>query len=427
MGPDGIPFPPAGPAARVSRLRDRRSHVAVAYSTKDRTELTRATVAPLLGDPGIDLFWFDGSATDAGRALPHQLCAGSPAACAIHGGVTGGPDRAIFYALQTLRDHGYALIILIENDVLVADGWYDALRAAMDRARADGFRVGGGSVRVIQRRVLSFNDSYCLLLNSGAGFLALTNKAAGILLQHYRTCDGAELLRHLRYLTGHDLTGAVAFSGTQGLSADWLFDIMLYLHGYAVAAPPVSFASNIDLGPSYPPVPVIEHARAHDTATRFRIARPAQLRGIERPHFSFQKSPVSDLSLIGCHQLQLTVNAGGGRAPVRLSGPWKRRWLQMLGPFAMQGTGSVTVSLFGQRAGILLLAREPAELTIAGAPVALAPNTVAEAPLSPETIGDQDAALRVVTGEVCFIGLTVPDTAIPYYAAARPSLDHLPD
>ncbi len=52
----------------VTRLRDGRSSIAVAFSTKDRVGMTRETVGRLLDCDAIDLFWFDGSVTPEGRA-----------------------------------------------------------------------------------------------------------------------------------------------------------------------------------------------------------------------------------------------------------------------------------------------------------------------------------------------------------------------
>ena len=89
-------------SVEIVRYRLPRARVAVAYSTKDRTEQTRLTVAPLIDDPNIDLYWFDGSTTDLGRQLPFELCPDHTAICEVHQGVVGGPDCAIMHALQTL-------------------------------------------------------------------------------------------------------------------------------------------------------------------------------------------------------------------------------------------------------------------------------------------------------------------------------------
>ncbi len=258
------------------------------------------------------------------------------------------------YALQTLRARSYDLVILIENDVLLSDGWFAAMYASIERAETAGFRVGAATVRVFAERVLSFNGDYCLMLNSGAGFIALTPPAIDILLANYRTLNGAEFIEHFRRMTGIDVSPTLEFQASQPLSVDFIFDVMLYLHGYVVSAPPVTFAKMIDVSPIVTPVTTPDE---HLPQLRFRITRPDQIATVPHLLSRFQQSTRSDRLLIGCHQLMIGVNSTLGATdaaiPVRANGSWRRVWVQAIGPFGLLGAGEISVAVNGLALGLL--------------------------------------------------------------------------
>jgi hypothetical protein len=422
----------------VVRYRPPRARIAVAYSTKDRVDLTRITVAPLIDDPALDLYWFDGSATEAGQQLPLQLCAGRAAICELHQGVVGGPDRAIMYALQTLRGYAYDLVILVENDVLLSDGWFQAMCASIGRAEAAGFQVGAATVRVFAQRVLSFNDEYCLMLNSGAGFIALTPAAVDIVLANYRTLDGAEFIRCIRHLTAKDVSATLEFGPLQPLSVDFIFDLMLYLHGYVVAAPPVTYAHMIDDAPARG-VKLVTAPGQHLPQVRCLITGPDQI-GTAGISFSrFQKSPLSDRLLIGCHRLRVGVNSVDASQPVLLAGTWRRTWMQALGPFGLTGVGKISFTVGKATIGLLLYSGPAgAELCLLGpdgtilSAVAIKPGTLVDIPFNAaetqtaDGTCTQDIVLQVATGEICLVGVTANAADTAGYANDHPTVDHLP-
>ena len=367
--------------------------------------------------------------------MAQTLCSRGAAVCELHQNVVGGPDCAIMYSLQILQKHSYDLVILIENDVLLSDGWFEAMWGSIRQAQAAGFKVGAATVRVFDRRVLSFNDTYCLMLNSGAGLIALTPAAIDIVLENYRTVDGAEFIRHIRQLTGKDVSATVEFVPSQRLSVDFLFDLMLYLHGYVVAAPPLTFARVIDGVAllSIKPVTVLEH---HLPEVYSLITQPDQIRAGQHPFSRFQKSPLSDRLLIGCHQLQLGLNLADGRGPVLLKGMWRRLWLQGLGPFGMTGSGKICVAVQEATIGLLLvcgntdvalrLSRQLNKSAVLPDELKMEPNTLLEIPLSAENPSAQDIILEVTSGQVCLIGLTADAATVARYVNAHPSVDHLP-
>ena len=78
-----------------------------------------------------------------------------PALREIYRGVDGGPDRAIVYGLSYLLARGYKYLALVENDILVTPEWLPTAIGAMQRATADGLRVGAATVRTFNRRSCS--------------------------------------------------------------------------------------------------------------------------------------------------------------------------------------------------------------------------------------------------------------------------------
>ena len=419
-------------AVDVVRYRSPRARVAVAYSTKDRVELTRITVGPFLDDQTVDLFWFDGSATEAGQALPLALLSGRSSICELHRGVIGGPDSAIMYALSALQARGYELVVLIENDVLVSDGWYAALRASIDAAEADGFKVAGASARVLAERVLSFNDRYCLLLNAGAGFIALTPAAIDIVLTNYRTTHCAELVQLFHAATGLDVAATHGVSA-QALCADYFYEAVLYAHGYVVTSPLVTMVSNVD--PQNAAIFEAWQVKTpgdHLPARRDLITGPNQIVASQYGFFRFQKSLLSDRALIACHHLRVGINSNEPALPVRMNGTWRRRWSQGLGPFALFGDGQISVAMHGSTVGLALFARgRAANMRLSGcggysSSMVLEPNTIYELTLAAEIYQKEDAILDVVDGEIGFVGVSVNAHLIGHYANRRASLDHLP-
>src|SRR5882762_4235654 len=101
------------------------NNVAIAFLTKDRTELSRRTIEPLLHKP-FDLFWFDGSKETAGIQLPVDYGFGKGIESRMHWNVVGGADVAIVFALTTMLEHPnrYTHVGLCENDVLLHPDWF---------------------------------------------------------------------------------------------------------------------------------------------------------------------------------------------------------------------------------------------------------------------------------------------------------------
>lgn len=215
--------------------------VAIAFLTKDRTELTKRTIEPLLQPDKFDLWWIDGSVTDAGKYL-HSEYAG------VHKiiyGVRGGPDAAVAYSLSTLLDHKsssidgnqYTHLGIVENDVFLHPDWFTPTFQLFARGESEGLKVGAVSTRAYEDRVLFQRDGYAVMHNLGWGMQIMTREAASLALSHFRTHWTTENRNVFAHLAGHDIGRYFPWrTEEQALCADWGNDRILAAYGFASLA-----------------------------------------------------------------------------------------------------------------------------------------------------------------------------------------------
>jgi hypothetical protein len=223
-------------------------------------------------------------------------------------------------------------------------------------------------------------------------------------------------------------------SPLSNLCADCFFDLALYLHGYVVTAPPISFVEMIDSqNKNYYDFALVKNAGQHFPQLHRLVTRPEQIRRLPSPQFRFQKSIGSDRVLIPCHQLNACVNTAAASFPVRFEGSWRRAWVQGVGPFALAGNGRVNVDMYGSTIGLMLMTgRSPAHVRLlspgSGSARAetLEPSRFVELALDPARYPSPFAVLEV-DGEVNVIGVTADGAMASCYANAQPTFDHLPD
>jgi hypothetical protein len=414
-------------AVSITAVRERRSNVAVAYSTKDRVDLTLHTFPALLETNDIDIYWFDGSRTDTGKSLPLSFLRNTSRICEVHHNVIGGPDSAIIYALQTLKDKGYEWVILVENDIMLHRGWLSSIISADELATADGFNVGAASCRIYKTRVLSVNDGYSLLFNSGAGIIALKSVGVHIILRNYRTTNSLELARHFQYLTGHDISKTWELppleSNIKHLSADWFFDLSLYMNGYVVAAPVTTFAHNIDPGHEEFSQYLVREPYDHFGSLNNACSNGTSIRRPDLYAIKSLPSPVSNLPTLPIQFLRLSFGEADTGAPISISGNWKRKWIQAFGPFELFGDGNLSCTVFGKARLLLHTRDDPAILSMEfenptfNNHVKMNPNSISELPLeNPESnYKICNVSIKIIDGQVGILGLCAELDAVPYY------------
>lgn len=219
--------------------------LALALLTKDKPELTRRSIEPLLQPGKFDLFWMDGSMDES----LYNDSTGRHWGITYQGDIRGGPDAAIVYALTTMLEdtYDYTHVGVCEQDVLLHQDWLGPTLALFERGQADGLKVGAVSARSYEDRILVQRDGYALMHNLGAGHVIFTRHAARVVLDNYRTGWSTDNRLIFCQLSGIDIGQYWAFRGSeQHITADWNFDAVLTRHGLASLALTPSLATMLD-------------------------------------------------------------------------------------------------------------------------------------------------------------------------------------
>jgi len=221
--------------------------IAFAYSTKDRPEFTLRTIKSL-DCGGFDLFWIDGSQTMEGKncALYYAGKFKNTLFKAIHFDITGGPDSAIIHSLQLMLAFKYDCVGLIENDVLLKEGWLESCLKTLTGPAEE--KIGAVTCRTIKDRVIDTHPGYATMWNMGAGMVLFTAQAARIILSEYATITASEVYNFWQ-TQGHTINNNELFNGQtdRGLGADWRYAMTLKKHGLSCAGTIPSLAENIDV------------------------------------------------------------------------------------------------------------------------------------------------------------------------------------
>ena len=340
--------------------------VCFSLSTKDRTAHTLEAVSAIGFVDGFDLLWFDGSATPDGQRLPHQLAPDLACLREIHTGVVGGPDFAIFAALERMIALGYDYCGLIENDVKLGAGWFDAVRGLFQRGRDDGLEVGAATAYCFDRWVLYNRGRYAVTLISGATMILFTRQAARLVLDHYRTTTTTEIYEWLLFSAGKDMrpTDARGVDGRtvdRRVSSDLTYDITLQKHGLAVIAaiPPYGRLmdgedlAHANLGGYAGPASAPDVAREAESfaafAARLRTIGERHRRGhgAVAPYAFF---PSMGFWYVFAHQILFSR-----ASPAELRGRWRFVWEKFDGPFALEACApdaELIVPLYGRLRGV---------------------------------------------------------------------------
>jgi hypothetical protein len=248
------------------------NRIAIAFSTCDRTELTKRSIEPLLQPDKFDLWWNDGSKTDEGKKFAGFYANDE----AIKNSVYGGSGPAIVYALtkmlaenyegtpigrqnkitgeievikkgELIKFPKYHYIGLVENDVLLDKDWFEPTMQLFEIGKHIGLEVGAVSARCYEDRILFQCGGYAVCHNLGAGMIIFSRKAAELVLQHYRTVWTTENRLLFVQLSGIDIGSYWAFRGNEHfLVADWNFDRVLAAHGLASLALTPNKATMLD-------------------------------------------------------------------------------------------------------------------------------------------------------------------------------------
>lgn len=343
------------------------NRAAVAFLTKDKTELTKLTFVALTADvPDFDLLWIDGSAEQEGKVFAEHACFEDGRAV-FHSGVRGGADAAIVYALTAMLNYehtgpggsqvgGYEYVGLCENDVLLPPNWFEDTMRLFEQGRQEGLNVGAVSPRCYEDRILIQRDGYAIMHNLGAGIVIFSREAARIILDNYRTTWSTDNRNIFCQLSGIDIGPTWAFRATpQWLTADWGFDAVLAKHGLASLALTPSHVEMIgqhpalaDQGLTIASQPV-EHLSAEGGFNIYRHSLASLWEGTSNITVSnaIHQDVLGNFTIFP-HQIHKLGGSYGNGASAE-SG-WKLQWTQGFGPFSWRASAvgdSLIVSLSG--------------------------------------------------------------------------------
>ena len=230
------------------------SKVGFAFSTKDRVEFSRASLASIDTCGGFDLVWVDGSDTPEGKALPESTKPRNCRIVEVHHNVKGGPDAAICFGLRRLLQRGYDYCGLIENDIEFKPGWFSKLMELFDLGKQDGLEIGAATARSIESRVLLHRPGYVITSSMGAGMVLFTWEAAQVIIAAYGEQTGRELVGYFYSKFGIDLHDSwepyikLQPLGPNALhTCDWTYARTLYERGFSSLGTVPSLAFNMDM------------------------------------------------------------------------------------------------------------------------------------------------------------------------------------
>lgn len=318
--------------------------LAIGFLTKDRCQLTRRSIEPLLRKD-IDVWWFDGSNTSKGEGLLADYPVHKKFA-----NVRGGADAAIVCALTHMLDANYDYIGLCENDVLLADDWLEPTMDLFVKGAQDGLYVGAVSARCYDDRILFQSNGYAVMHNLGAGMVIFTRAAARTVLQFYRTSWTTENRLVFAQLAGHDIGCYWAFRASENfITADWGFDRALAGVGLCSLALTPARVQMIGQEPSLEeqglrlvtePVEALrDDRRLAAFAQRQTLIR---LRDIHLAAATVMLKDPGGSVMVFAHQL------GYLSSDIDLSA-WRLKWSQAFGPFAFRAddTAQLKVTVSG--------------------------------------------------------------------------------
>jgi hypothetical protein len=417
--------------------------IAIALMTKDRCELTKRTIAPLLQPAKFDLWWIDGSDTHAGQNLLLEMSDptgnGWGEAKLKHndswyyrGNVKGGADPAIANALAEMLKNDYTHVGIVENDVLLHADWYGPTMALFDRGTAEGLAVGAASARSYVDRILVQRDGYAVMHNLGWGMQILTREAAQLTLKHMRTHWTSENRRAFAKLSGIDIGSYWAFrTNEHWTTPDWGNDAVLASHGFASLALTPSPVEMIGQKPSLRDQGLelatkpVEDRRNDEAFGRFavntRLIRDGSL-SLNGPPVRFRGDNGEEL--IFSHQLD-------GLPGASWQGDWKLKWSPGLGGFAARGFAGASFSAMisgpckfmvmgGEKGGQIAVEDIKSGYTVRPQLLPEVSQNVTQV-VAPCGVSSRTVRLSVVSGSCIFYGLSCQE---PQLTVNGYSFDH---
>jgi hypothetical protein len=229
-----------------------QSKVGFALSTRDRFVYTMRTIKSLDAEGGFDLIWNDGSGRSEVPELSRYFAFRNVRLVEANYSVKGGADAAIRFGLRRLLELDYDFIGLVENDLLLSQGWLGAMRATFVAADEEGITAGAVSALGYQSRVLEYRKKYSIDWARGAALVLFTREAAQLLLENYSRLEMTSQQIRGFYaqqfgVALHVPEWAVGGRWMDGpMTLDWGYAPLLYANGYACVGTIPSLARDLE-------------------------------------------------------------------------------------------------------------------------------------------------------------------------------------
>jgi hypothetical protein len=396
--------------------------VALAFLTKDRVELSKRTIGPLLQPDKFDLWWIDGSDTIPGTLFCEKSGYDASKKLKLHTNVKGGADTAVVYALTEMLKGDYTHVGIVENDVLLHPDWYGPTMALFERGAGEGLAVGAVSARAYVDRILSQRDGYALMHNLGWGMQLLTREAAQLTLKHFRTHWTSENRRVFARLSGIDIGSYWAFRTNEHFTTpDWGNDAVLASHGLASLALTPSPVEMIGQTPSLADQGLklatepVEDRRNDEAFERFIVTSSAIRKGhldLGVPRVRYRDD--AGVEYIFAHQLDSLPEANW-------NGDWFLKWSPGFGGFVARGfagskehapaqfecyvSGTCRFMVMGgEKGGQVEIQDLKSNYTVRPTLLPEASNQVTQV-VAPASVSWRKLRLTVLSGSCCFYGL----------------------
>jgi hypothetical protein len=412
--------------------------LALALLTKDKPELTKCSIEPLLWPDKFDLWCVDGSVTEDGRAFLRE-----PGAkfSELAMDVRGGPDAAIVFALTKMLEPFYGMgsaeyythVGLCEQDVLLKPYWLNPTMALFERGQSEGLQVGAVSARAYEDRILIQRDGYAVMHNLGAGMVIFTREAARLILDNYRTGWWTDNRLTFCALSGLDIGQWGCFRGNeQPITADWHFDTILARHGLASLALTPSLATMLDQDIAAQGLKMADgrYDLLRDKADAFAkfAGRTMEIRNSDwsLPDLRIQSS--GGIYTYFPHQIP---GIGG-----TYSGDWRLKWCQGFGPFvwesanADQGAACLAEAMVLGPCEVLLGGQGKVRVTDTHSGYSIvssladAGGAILQVPI-PSGVSYRTIRVEALSPGACFYGIRTRETQ-PWLTGYRFDHSHLP-
>lgn len=218
------------------------------FSSKNRPEYSRTSLASMDDCSGFDVIWLDASSEENAMNLFKTYAPKNFRLAGRFADVRGGPDVAILLGLMIGANKGYANVGLIENDMKFSKDWFPRIIELLHGTKE--INAGGASLFSVDSRIIKKYPTYATSFNMGACMALFKSEAAKKILANYGYSWGGEFAKYFEKKYGIDLRNNHDMrpdGNDRWLGCDWKFAYILDRNGWSSIMSVPSMVENMDL------------------------------------------------------------------------------------------------------------------------------------------------------------------------------------